>query len=235
MSYADQYKSQLEHAANAIELTRKNPKFMMQHMQGGRRLLNALFGKIVASFFFHFPTFVGKIQMKDMFQTNGIGIHFFMFLTFLKSNGTKEQKEKWLDLAMEGRFMGCYAQTELGHGSNLRGLETIATFDKEVRNTNGRERGDISMLFDFKLFKCYLIGGADASRKEECEWSFSLHLTVQTDEFIIHSPTLTSLKWWPTGMYAWSTLTLTLNSHLTLNPHLTLTLSLNLTVTQLQP
>merc|ERR1719454_990907 len=53
------------------------------------------------------------------------------------SNGTKEQHEKWL-----------------GHGSNLRGLETIATFDKE------------------------------------------------TDEFIIHSPTLTSLKWWPTGMYA---------------------------------
>jgi hypothetical protein len=34
MSYVDQYKSQLEHAANAIELTRKNPKFMMQHMQG---------------------------------------------------------------------------------------------------------------------------------------------------------------------------------------------------------
>jgi acyl-CoA oxidase len=81
--------------------------------------------------------------MKDMFQTNGIGIHFFMFLTFLKSNGTKEQKEKWLDLAMEGKFMGCYAQTELGHGSNLRGLETLATFDKEVRNQI--------------IFQCYLI------------------------------------------------------------------------------
>ena len=24
----------------------------------------------------------------------------------------------------------------------------------------------------------------------------------ETDEFVIHSPTLTSLKWWPTGMYA---------------------------------
>jgi acyl-CoA oxidase len=129
MSYADQYKSQLEHAAEAIQLTRDNPSFMMQHM-------------------------AGKIQMKDMFETNGIGIHFFMFLTFLKGNGTKEQHAKWLELAQEGKFMGCYAQTELGHGSNLRGIETTATFDK------------------------------------------------QTDEFIIHSPTLTSLKWWPTGMYA---------------------------------
>jgi alkylation response protein AidB-like acyl-CoA dehydrogenase len=107
MSYADQYKSQLENASQAIALTRDNPSFMMQHM-------------------------AGKIQMNDMFKTNGIGIHFFMFLTFLKSNGTPEQKEKWLDLAMEGKFMGCYAQTELGHGSNLRGLETVATFDKEV-------------------------------------------------------------------------------------------------------
>ena len=25
---------------------------------------------------------------------------------------------------------------------------------------------------------------------------------VETQEFEIHSPTLTSLKWWPTGMYA---------------------------------
>ncbi|OIT23516.1 peroxisomal acyl-coenzyme a oxidase 1, partial [Nicotiana attenuata] len=50
------------------------------------------------------------------------------------------------------QIIGCYAQTELGHGSNVQGLESTATFDP------------------------------------------------QTDEFVIHSPTLTSSKWWPGGL-----------------------------------
>ncbi|TYH49172.1 hypothetical protein ES332_D10G117600v1 [Gossypium tomentosum] len=49
-------------------------------------------------------------------------------------------------------IIGCYAQTELGHGSNVQRLETTATFDP------------------------------------------------QTDEFVIHSPTLTSRKWRPGGL-----------------------------------
>ncbi|MBA0628312.1 hypothetical protein Godav_023070 [Gossypium davidsonii] len=53
---------------------------------------------------------------------------------------------------MPREIIGCYAQTELGHGSNVQRLETTATFDP------------------------------------------------QTDEFVIHSPTLTSRKWWPGGL-----------------------------------
>ena len=30
------------------------------------------------------------------------------------------------------RILGCYAQTELGHGSDVAGLETTATFDREA-------------------------------------------------------------------------------------------------------
>eukprot|EP00947_MAST-08B_sp_MAST-8B-sp1_P006079 g6079.t1 len=129
-SYSENFERSLARTVEAVKITRDNPSFMMQHM-------------------------AGKVQMQDMFETNGVAsIHYSMFLTFLKTNASEEQKKKWLPGALEANYFGAYAQTELGHGSNVRGLETIATFDKE------------------------------------------------TDEFIIHSPTLTSMKWWPTGMYA---------------------------------
>ncbi|KAK9716339.1 hypothetical protein RND81_06G226700 [Saponaria officinalis] len=79
-------------------------------------------------------------------------LHWGMFVPAIKGQGTDEQQRKWLPLAYRMQIIGCYAQTELGHGSNVQGLETTATFDPE------------------------------------------------TDEFVVHSPTLTSSKWWPGGL-----------------------------------
>lgn len=62
---------------------------------------------------------------------------------------SEEQKEYWMPLIARHKILGCYAQTELGHGSNVAHLETTATLDK------------------------------------------------LTDEFVIHSPTITSTKFWP--------------------------------------
>ncbi|KAK4747429.1 hypothetical protein SAY87_014015 [Trapa incisa] len=42
------------------------------------------------------------------------------------------QQQKWLPLAYKMQIIGCYAQTELGHGSNVQGLETTATFDPKT-------------------------------------------------------------------------------------------------------
>lgn len=50
------------------------------------------------------------------------------------------------------QVIGTYAQTELGHGTFVRGLETVAAYD-------------------------------EASR-----------------QFVIHTPTLTAVKWWPGGL-----------------------------------
>lgn len=57
-----------------------------------------------------------------------------ILLTFqvtLQEQGTPEQQEKWLTLANDYKIIGCYAQTELGHGSNVRGLETTATWNSD--------------------------------------------------------------------------------------------------------
>ncbi|KAG6511643.1 hypothetical protein ZIOFF_029718 [Zingiber officinale] len=55
----------------------------------------------------------------------------FAFFTYLTYR-TDEQQKKWLPLAYKMQIIGCYAQTELGHGSNVQGLETTATFDPKT-------------------------------------------------------------------------------------------------------
>lgn len=75
-----------------------------------------------------------------------------MFIPTLIGHGTEEQKKKFLIPAKNYQIIGCYAQTELGHGSNVQGLETTSTYIPE------------------------------------------------TDEFEIHSPFLTSSKWWIGGL-----------------------------------
>ncbi|EXJ82141.1 acyl-CoA oxidase [Capronia coronata CBS 617.96] len=59
------------------------------------------------------------------------GLHASMFLVTLREQGTPEQHKLFLERAEAYKIIGCYAQTELGHGSNVRGLETTATWNPE--------------------------------------------------------------------------------------------------------
>lgn len=56
-------------------------------------------------------------------------LHWNMFIPALEGQASDEQHEYWLPLARNMEIIGCYAQTELGHGSNVRGIETTATFN----------------------------------------------------------------------------------------------------------
>mmetsp|Transcript_41667 Transcript_41667/g.105060 ORF Transcript_41667/g.105060 Transcript_41667/m.105060 type:complete len:715 (-) Transcript_41667:77-2221(-) len=60
-----------------------------------------------------------------------IYVHEVLFRESIWIQGTAEQWEQWKDAIFHGRVLGCYAMTELGHSSFLRGLETTATFDVE--------------------------------------------------------------------------------------------------------
>ncbi|CAO3661253.1 unnamed protein product [Umbelopsis vinacea] len=51
----------------------------------------------------------------------------------LISQGTEEQIELFHKPAEAYQIIGCYAQTELGHGSNVQGLETTATYDPSTQ------------------------------------------------------------------------------------------------------
>jgi acyl-CoA oxidase len=54
-----------------------------------------------------------------------------MFNKILELMGTPEQQERWLVPAKQGHINGAFVQTELGHGTFLRGLETTATFSSD--------------------------------------------------------------------------------------------------------
>ncbi|XP_033623217.1 peroxisomal acyl-coenzyme A oxidase 1 isoform X3 [Fukomys damarensis] len=81
-----------------------------------------------------------------------LDLHLGMFLPTLLHQATAEQQERFFMPAWNLEIIGTYAQTEMGHGTHLRGLETTATYDP------------------------------------------------RTQEFIMNSPTVTSIKWWPGGL-----------------------------------
>ncbi|EDV23614.1 uncharacterized protein TRIADDRAFT_28074 [Trichoplax adhaerens] len=58
-----------------------------------------------------------------------IALHNSMFRPTIRDQGTDEQRKKWLPLANDYKIIGTYAQTELGHGTFIRGLETTSTYD----------------------------------------------------------------------------------------------------------
>lgn len=62
------------------------------------------------------------------------GLHASMFLKTLQEQGTSIHHKLFLEKAQKYEYIGCYAQTELGHGSNVRGLETTATWNQEDKS-----------------------------------------------------------------------------------------------------
>lgn len=66
-------------------------------------------------------------------ETLSAAAHFTMFVPTLRSFGTDEQKAEWLTKAENCKILGSYVQTEVGHGTFVRGLETTAIYDPSTR------------------------------------------------------------------------------------------------------
>lgn len=64
---------------------------------------------------------------------NPFGLNTVMFAPALRRQATPEQQKKWLKRALDFKILGTYAQTELGHGTYIRGLETTAHYHPETQ------------------------------------------------------------------------------------------------------
>ncbi|KAJ5558582.1 hypothetical protein N7535_008798 [Penicillium sp. DV-2018c] len=60
-------------------------------------------------------------------------LHQTMFRQTLLEQTSPEQKKYWMDLHGSWTIIGAYAQTELGHGSNVSGIELIARWDPKAK------------------------------------------------------------------------------------------------------
>lgn len=54
-----------------------------------------------------------------MMDADSFGLSDNVFLPTIQSQGTDEQREKWLPLIHNYKIIGAYAQTELGHGKSV--------------------------------------------------------------------------------------------------------------------
>ncbi|KAK1236046.1 hypothetical protein PQX77_000725 [Marasmius sp. AFHP31] len=68
-----------------------------------------------------------------MGETLGINLHNIAFEPVFLSQASKELLEQYSDLVIHRGIIGCYLQTELGHGTNVSALETTAIYIPETR------------------------------------------------------------------------------------------------------
>ncbi|MDT8368501.1 MAG: acyl-CoA dehydrogenase [Longimicrobiales bacterium] len=60
------------------------------------------------------------------------GVQFGLWGGSLYQLGTERHHERWLEAMARLELPGCFAMTEIGHGSNVRGIETTATYDADT-------------------------------------------------------------------------------------------------------
>ena len=60
------------------------------------------------------------------------GVQFGLFGGSIQKLGTKRHHDEYLSETGKAKLLGCFAMTETGHGSNVRGVKTTATYDKKT-------------------------------------------------------------------------------------------------------
>ncbi|WP_299532301.1 acyl-CoA dehydrogenase [Ulvibacterium sp.] len=60
------------------------------------------------------------------------GVQFGLFGGSIQKLGTKRHHDLYLKKTGQAKLLGCFAMTETGHGSNVRGIKTTATYDSKT-------------------------------------------------------------------------------------------------------
>ena len=67
----------------------------------------------------------------DLSLTVKFGVQFGLFGGAVYLLGTEKHHQKYIEPLHHAELLGCFAMTETGHGSNVKGLKTTATYDPQ--------------------------------------------------------------------------------------------------------
>lgn len=93
-------------------------------------------------------------------------LHHTMFETVVRILGSEEQVKYYLPKIIGYDILGCYAQTEMGHGSDVQGLKTEAVYDPDtdefvVNTPNTKDMkfwpGELGKQSDYCVFHAKMI------------------------------------------------------------------------------
>lgn len=79
-----------------------------------------------------YATIFENMMYVDGSLTIKFGVQFGLFGGSIQKLGTKKHHDKYLNDTGKANLLGCFAMTETGHGSNVRGIKTTATYDKKT-------------------------------------------------------------------------------------------------------
>ena len=72
------------------------------------------------------------LSYSDLSLTIKFGVQFGLFGGAVYLLGTEVHHRKYLEAMHRADLLGCFAMTETGHGSNVKGLHTTATYDSKT-------------------------------------------------------------------------------------------------------
>lgn len=102
-----------------------------------------------------YDTMVDVAALVDHSLEVKMGVTFGLFGATVRALGSSEQQAYWLRRIETLEEFGCFGLTELGHGSNVRGIETTAKYDGDT--------GEFVIDTPTETAQKYWIGGASQS------------------------------------------------------------------------